>query len=147
MTSLPFGATFSDEDETMECGGGWPWDPPSEGGGGEPRYRYSLASLSTPKSRCIGFARRRVGRGGRFVLDRAYTDHDDLWRSLDFTIMDSNKSGRISEIKNGGCDDDAETADDVTMDEVKVNNINIWIKSLRHTLGNYSIILSALAFP
>lgn len=72
----------------MEAGG-WPWESPAEGGSGEPRYRYSLASLSTPKSRCIGFARRRMGRGGRYVLDRAHTDYDNLWRSLDFTILDS----------------------------------------------------------
>jgi hypothetical protein len=29
-----------------------------------------------------------VGRGGRYVLDRAYTDHDDLWRSLNFSVLE-----------------------------------------------------------
>lgn len=47
--------------------GNWPWVPPSEGGGGDPRFRFSLTSLAHPTRRCIGFARRRVGRGGRYV--------------------------------------------------------------------------------
>lgn len=48
--------------------GNWPWVPPDEGGGGDPRFRFSLTSLSHPSRRCIGFARRRVGRGGRWVI-------------------------------------------------------------------------------
>ena len=35
------------------------------------KLKYSLASLSMPKFRFIGFARRRMGRGGRVILDRA----------------------------------------------------------------------------
>ena len=35
------------------------------------KLRYSLASLSVPKFRFVGFARRRMGRGGRVILDRA----------------------------------------------------------------------------
>lgn len=46
--------------------GNWPWCSPEDGGLGEKEYRYSLTSLSQPQ-RCIGFARRRVGRGGRCV--------------------------------------------------------------------------------
>ncbi|MEQ2200578.1 hypothetical protein XENOCAPTIV_000344 [Xenoophorus captivus] len=53
--------------------GNWPWVSPSEGGLGDPRYRYCLTSLNTPW-RCIGLARRRVGRGGRALMDRAHTD-------------------------------------------------------------------------
>ncbi|KAM4533372.1 enhancer of polycomb homolog 1-like isoform 3-T3 [Odontesthes bonariensis] len=53
----------------------WPWVSPSEGGLSDPRFRYCLTSLNTP-SRCIGLARRRVGRGGRVLLDRAHTDLD-----------------------------------------------------------------------
>ncbi|KAM4544190.1 enhancer of polycomb homolog 1-like isoform 1-T1 [Fundulus diaphanus] len=53
--------------------GNWPWVSPSEGGLGDPRYRYCLTSLNTPW-RCIGLARRRVGRGGRVLMDRAHTD-------------------------------------------------------------------------
>ncbi len=54
---------------------GWPWEGPLEDeeeakSAGEAKYRYSLASLSTPKPRCVGMVRRRVGRGGRITLDR-----------------------------------------------------------------------------
>ncbi|KAL4630915.1 enhancer of polycomb1-like [Arapaima gigas] len=51
----------------------WPWNSPSDGGLGDVRYRYCLTSLSVPH-RCVGLARRRVGRGGRVLLDRAHTD-------------------------------------------------------------------------
>lgn len=46
--------------------GNWPWVSPSDGGLGDPRFRYCLTSLNMPR-RCIGLARRRVGRGGRWV--------------------------------------------------------------------------------
>ena len=38
----------------------------------EPRFRYAYASLSTPHPRFLGRIRRRVGRGGRCVLDRLF---------------------------------------------------------------------------
>uniref|UniRef100_A0A3P9QF48 Enhancer of polycomb homolog n=1 Tax=Poecilia reticulata TaxID=8081 RepID=A0A3P9QF48_POERE len=57
--------------------GSWPWVSPSEGGLSEPRYRYCLTSLNAPW-RCIGLARRRVGRGGRVLMDRAHTDQGVL---------------------------------------------------------------------
>lgn len=44
--------------------GNWPWVSPSEGGLGDSRFRYCLTSLNWPR-RCIGLARRRLGRGGR----------------------------------------------------------------------------------
>jgi hypothetical protein len=44
--------------------------------------------------KCVGFARRRYGRGGRVVLDRIRTDMDDVWSSLDFKII-SNDSNQI----------------------------------------------------
>ncbi|XP_070842236.1 enhancer of polycomb homolog 1-like isoform X2 [Chaetodon trifascialis] len=62
--------------------GNWPWVSPSEGGLGDPRFRYCLTSLNMPR-RCIGLARRRVGRGGRVLLDRAHTDLDSICQSLD----------------------------------------------------------------
>ncbi|XP_068604389.1 enhancer of polycomb homolog 1-like [Brachionichthys hirsutus] len=55
--------------------GSWPWVRPSEGGRGEPRFRYCLTSLNTPRC-CIGLARRRLGRGGRILLDRAHAGLD-----------------------------------------------------------------------
>ncbi|XP_054478964.1 LOW QUALITY PROTEIN: enhancer of polycomb homolog 1-like [Anoplopoma fimbria] len=64
-----------------QCGN-WPWVSPSEGGLGDPRFRYCLTSLNMPR-RCIGLARRRVGRGARILLDRAHTDLDAICQSLD----------------------------------------------------------------
>lgn len=46
--------------------GSWPWCGPWEGGLAEARFRYSLTTLTVPR-RCLGMARRRVGRGGRSV--------------------------------------------------------------------------------
>ncbi|KAJ3611530.1 hypothetical protein NHX12_021545 [Muraenolepis orangiensis] len=60
----------------------WPWVSPSQGGHGDPRYRYCLTSLTTPR-RCLGLARRRTGRGGRVLLDRAHTDQDSVYQNLD----------------------------------------------------------------
>ncbi|KAM6900780.1 enhancer of polycomb homolog 1-like [Xenentodon cancila] len=62
--------------------GSWPWVSPSEGGLGDPRFRYCPTSLNTPR-RCIGLARRRVGRGGRILLDRAQSDLDNICQNLD----------------------------------------------------------------
>lgn len=62
--------------------GDWPWCDPSEGGLGDVRYRYSLTTLTVPR-RCLGLARRRVGRGGRVLLDRAHSDWDALYHGLD----------------------------------------------------------------
>ncbi|KAM9462123.1 enhancer of polycomb homolog 1 isoform 1-T1 [Clarias gariepinus] len=62
--------------------GGWPWCSEDEGGSCDPRFRYSLTSLSAPR-RCLGLARRRMGRGGRVLLDRAHSDLDSVFHSLD----------------------------------------------------------------
>ncbi|KAL0809759.1 hypothetical protein ABMA28_011259 [Loxostege sticticalis] len=48
------------------------------------RNRFTLTSLNHPYPHCVGFARRRVGRGGRVLLDRVRTPLDDLWRRLPF---------------------------------------------------------------
>ncbi|XP_037550299.1 enhancer of polycomb homolog 1 [Nematolebias whitei] len=61
--------------------GSWPWASPSEGGLGDPHYRYCPTSINTPPC-CIGLARRRLGRGGRILLDRAHMA-EDLTQSLD----------------------------------------------------------------
>ncbi|KAK3909112.1 Enhancer of polycomb-like protein 1 [Frankliniella fusca] len=71
--------------------GNWPWCSKEEGGAGDHRYRFCLTSVSRPKRQCIGFARRRIGRGGRIILDRESTELDDIWRSLDFTVQDSSQ--------------------------------------------------------
>uniref|UniRef100_A0A3P8UD28 Enhancer of polycomb homolog n=1 Tax=Cynoglossus semilaevis TaxID=244447 RepID=A0A3P8UD28_CYNSE len=62
--------------------GNWPWVSPSEGGLGDSRFRYCLTSLNWPR-RCIGLARRRLGRGGRVLLDRAHTDVENICQILD----------------------------------------------------------------
>lgn len=48
--------------------GNWPWYGKNEGGVGDKKYRFALTSINKPMPRCIGFARRRLGRGGRYVL-------------------------------------------------------------------------------
>uniref|UniRef100_A0A673ME32 Enhancer of polycomb homolog n=1 Tax=Sinocyclocheilus rhinocerous TaxID=307959 RepID=A0A673ME32_9TELE len=62
--------------------GGWPWSDPAEGGVADVRYRYSLTTLTVPR-RCLGLARRRVGRGGRVLLDRADSECDTVYHGLD----------------------------------------------------------------
>lgn len=56
--------------------GNWPWTHPVEGGTADSRFCYCCTSVQK-KCRCIGFARRRVGRGGRVCFDRAFTPYDD----------------------------------------------------------------------
>ncbi|XP_070830237.1 enhancer of polycomb homolog 1-like isoform X3 [Chaetodon trifascialis] len=67
--------------------GSWPWCGPWEDGLAEARFRYSLTTLTVPR-RCLGMARRRVGRGGRVLLDRAYTDYDNIFHGLDPDMLD-----------------------------------------------------------
>ncbi|XP_076305217.1 enhancer of polycomb homolog 1-like isoform X2 [Tachypleus tridentatus] len=69
--------------------GNWPWCNPQEEGRGGHNYRFCLTSLLFPERRCIGFARRRMGRGGRLLLDRAWTPLEDYWRNLDVTFNSS----------------------------------------------------------
>lgn len=93
----------------LDQSGDWPWSGETEGGSCDPQFRYSLTTLTIPR-RCVGLARRRVGRGGRwvksvsfwrtswivlcvyiiifdlflrFLLDRAYSDSNGLFQSLD----------------------------------------------------------------
>lgn len=75
--------------------GNWPWCDKSEGGSADKKYRFSLTSINKPKPKCIGFARRRRGRGGRVILDR-YSDKDDFWSSLDFTVHESKHEASTS---------------------------------------------------
>ncbi|XP_051872145.1 enhancer of polycomb homolog 1-like isoform X2 [Pristis pectinata] len=79
--------------------GNWPWCSPEEGGLGDVRYRYCLTTLTVPR-RCIGFARRRVGRGGRILLDRAHTGNDILLHQLDPEILSSPPHSPFNEFAN-----------------------------------------------
>ncbi|CAL1546785.1 unnamed protein product [Lymnaea stagnalis] len=60
--------------------GNWPWHGPEEGGRGDKRFRFSLTSLPTG---CMAYARRRIGRGGRVIFDRASTTWDETLERLD----------------------------------------------------------------
>ncbi|TRY90978.1 hypothetical protein DNTS_023015 [Danionella cerebrum] len=62
--------------------GDWPWSDPAEESLADVRYRYSLTTLTVPH-RCLGLARRRVGRGGRVLLDRAHSEWDTVYHGLD----------------------------------------------------------------
>nr|XP_061795276.1 enhancer of polycomb homolog 1-like isoform X3 [Nerophis lumbriciformis] len=67
--------------------GCWPWSPGWEDGLAHTRYRYSLTTLTVPR-RCQGLARRRLGRGGRVLLDRAHSDYDNVFHELDPKTLD-----------------------------------------------------------
>ncbi|CAO1336774.1 unnamed protein product, partial [Diamesa tonsa] len=69
--------------------GNWPWESREENGAADPKHRFTLTSIRQPRPRCIGFARRRIGRGGRVILDRISTPMDDVWSKLDYTIFDN----------------------------------------------------------
>lgn len=56
--------TFFPPKPHLDQTGDWPWSSPKGGTLGNERYRYCLTTLTVPQ-RCIGLARRRVGRGGR----------------------------------------------------------------------------------
>ncbi|XP_077471536.1 enhancer of polycomb homolog 1b isoform X2 [Stigmatopora argus] len=71
--------------------GSWPWSPGWEGGLAHARYRYSLTTLTVPR-RCQGLARRRLGRGGRVLLDRAHSDYDNVFHELDPKTLDRTPS-------------------------------------------------------
>ena len=69
------------------------------------RQDVSYRLTSIPQSSCIGYARRRVGRGGRVIFDRMYSEYDedmcgqDLTSGLsDPTSMDSDPSPSLEEI-------------------------------------------------
>ncbi|XP_074384885.1 enhancer of polycomb homolog 1 isoform X2 [Zonotrichia albicollis] len=79
--------------------GNWPWSSPKEGRLGDVRYRYCLTTLTVPQ-RCIGFARRRVGRGGRVLLDRAHSDYDSAFHHLDLESFSSSQHSSISQFAN-----------------------------------------------
>ncbi|XP_065369495.1 uncharacterized protein E(Pc) isoform X2 [Calliphora vicina] len=72
--------------------GNWPWEPKEDYGFGDSKYRYTLTSIRHPRPRCIGFARRRMGRGGRVMLDRVATNFDEFWSQLDYTVLETKTS-------------------------------------------------------
>ncbi|XP_060236612.1 enhancer of polycomb homolog 1 isoform X3 [Meriones unguiculatus] len=79
--------------------GNWPWTSAKDGGLGDVRYRYCLTTLTVPQ-RCLGFARRRVGRGGRVLLDRAHSEHDSVLHRLDLDMLSSPQPSPVSQFAN-----------------------------------------------
>ncbi|KAM6153430.1 enhancer of polycomb homolog 1 isoform 4-T4 [Erethizon dorsatum] len=79
--------------------GNWPWTSPKDGGLGDVRYRYCLTTLTVPQ-RCIGFARKRVGRGGRVLLDRAHSDYDSIFHHLDLEMLSSPQHSPVNQFAN-----------------------------------------------
>ncbi|XP_055003008.1 enhancer of polycomb homolog 1 isoform X3 [Sorex araneus] len=79
--------------------GNWPWTSPKDGGLGDVRYRYCLTTLTVPQS-CIGFARRRVGRGGRVLLDRAHSNYDSMFRHLDLETLSLPQHSPVNQFAN-----------------------------------------------
>ncbi|XP_070800726.1 enhancer of polycomb homolog 1 isoform X4 [Pituophis catenifer annectens] len=83
----------------LEQTGDWPWNSPKGGTLGDERYRYCLTTLTVPQS-CIGFSRRRVGRGGRVFLDRAYSENNSPFCQLDSEILSSQLHSSVNQFAN-----------------------------------------------
>lgn len=79
--------------------GDWPWSSPKGGTLGDERYRYCLTTLTVPQ-RCIGLSRRRVGRGGRVLLDRAYSENNSAFCQLDSDMLSSQLHSSINQFAN-----------------------------------------------
>ncbi|KAG8443330.1 hypothetical protein GDO86_011935 [Hymenochirus boettgeri] len=79
--------------------GNWPWCSPEEGGLGDIRYRYCLTTLTVPR-KCVGFSRRRLGRGGRVLLDRAHSDYNSAFSQLDVDTLSSPEHSSINLFAN-----------------------------------------------
>lgn len=61
------------------------------------RYRHCLTTLTVPR-RCIGLARRRLGRGGRVIMDRTSTEYDPVLQQLDPEMLNSFSSSSSSQV-------------------------------------------------
>ncbi|XP_069588994.1 enhancer of polycomb homolog 2 [Ranitomeya imitator] len=66
-------------------------DPSDLSGLARLRYKHCLTTLTVPR-RCIGFARRRLGRGGRVIMDRVSTQHDPTLQQLDPEMLSTSSS-------------------------------------------------------
>ncbi|XP_073503321.1 enhancer of polycomb homolog 2 [Phyllobates terribilis] len=66
-------------------------DPSDLSGSARLRYKHCLTTLTVPRQ-CIGFARRRLGRGGRVIMDRVSTQHDATLKQLDPDMLSTSSS-------------------------------------------------------
>nr|XP_045362594.1 enhancer of polycomb homolog 1 [Camelus bactrianus] len=105
--------------------GNWPWTSPADGGLGDARYRYCLTTLTVPR-RCIGFARRRLGGGGRVLLDRAHSDYDSVFRHLDLEMLSSPQRSPVNQFANTSETNTSDTSFSKDLSQILVN-----IKSCR----------------
>ncbi|XP_059620533.1 uncharacterized protein LOC132264365 isoform X2 [Phlebotomus argentipes] len=72
------------------------WSRASRGRHVLPDYRCKF-TLGAVRPRERAFVRRRIGRGGRVVIDRLSGNVDDVWSKLDYTIFDSWKAQKEAE--------------------------------------------------
>ncbi|XP_067110174.1 enhancer of polycomb homolog 2 [Osmerus mordax] len=68
--------------------GGMLWEHPELAGLDTLQHRHSLTALSI-LPRCVGLARRRLGRGGRVLLDRMSSGMDGVLQQLDQHVLTS----------------------------------------------------------
>ncbi|XP_077124611.1 enhancer of polycomb homolog 1 isoform X2 [Ranitomeya variabilis] len=108
--------------------GNWPWCSPEQGGLGDIRYRYCLTTLTVPR-KCIGFARRRVGRGGRVLLDRAHSDYNSAFRQLDVDMLSSPEHTSINLFANTS---ETNTSDKCFSKDLSQILVNIKSRRWRH---------------
>nr|XP_012639014.1 enhancer of polycomb homolog 1 isoform X4 [Microcebus murinus] len=108
--------------------GNWPWTSPEDGGLGDVRYRYCLTTLTVPQ-RCVGFARRRVGRGGRVLLDRAHSDYNSMFRHLDLDILSSPQHSPVNQFANTS---ETNTSDKTFSKDLSQILVNIKSRRWRH---------------
>lgn len=82
--------------QPLDTCGNWPWTSQKSGGHADKRFRYSLTSIATgPETRkVLGYARRRRGRGGRVIIDRAFAEQrSDFWdRVFDASVPEKSVS-------------------------------------------------------
>ncbi|XP_008579767.1 PREDICTED: enhancer of polycomb homolog 1 isoform X1 [Galeopterus variegatus] len=105
--------------------GNWPWTSSKDGGLGDSRYRYCLTTLTVPQ-KCVGFARRRVGRGGRVLLDRAHSEYDSMFRHLDLEMLSSPQHSPVNQFANTSETNTSDTSLSKDLSQILVN-----IKSCR----------------
>uniref|UniRef100_A0A3B3RJU5 Enhancer of polycomb homolog n=1 Tax=Paramormyrops kingsleyae TaxID=1676925 RepID=A0A3B3RJU5_9TELE len=71
------------------------WDHPELAGMSPLPFRHSHVVLSVPW-RCLGLARRRMGRGGRVILDRTSSEYDQILKPLDPEVFTSSPDSAAS---------------------------------------------------
>lgn len=89
-----------------------PWDYDVDDVFGNENRRFYSAYVTTPRVKNVGFARRRLGRGGRVLLDRAGYTLDDVWSKLDYTVKESAPRAEFAKFKPKSPSTSSDEADD-----------------------------------